>query len=100
MSAYLVADVDWRGTDRDIIMQFSQAVTPIILQHGGKFLVDRGTAPEPVEGDWNPAFMNIVEFPTAEAARTMLASPEFQAAAGIRRQTRALFRQVLIQGLE
>jgi uncharacterized protein (DUF1330 family) len=98
MAAYLITDTDWKGTDRETILRFSQAVTPVIVSYGGKFLLDRGAVPQPVEGDWKPATLNIVEFPGTDAIHQMLASPEFQAAAAIRRQTSAVFKQVFVQG--
>ncbi|MDG2033891.1 MAG: DUF1330 domain-containing protein [Rhodospirillales bacterium] len=49
------------------------------IQYGGKFLAE-GAAPEPMEGDWAPKRMAIVEFESAEAARTFYNSPEYQAA--------------------
>jgi uncharacterized protein (DUF1330 family) len=98
MSAYLLTDTNWNGTDRETIVRFGQTVGPVIAQYGGKFLVDRGAVPELVEGDWLPTTMNILEFPSADAIRAMLASAEFQAAAAIRRQTPAVFKQILVPG--
>jgi uncharacterized protein (DUF1330 family) len=98
MSAYLLTDTDWNGTERETIVRFGQAVGPVIAHYGGRFLVDRGAKLELVEGDWLPTTMNILEFPSADAIRAMLASPEFQAAATIRRQTPAIFKQILVPG--
>jgi uncharacterized protein (DUF1330 family) len=98
MSAYLLTDTDWNGTPRETIVRFGQAVGPVIAQYGGKFLVDRGQAPELVEGDWLPKVVNIVEFPSVDAIRAMLASPDFQAATAIRRQTPAIWKQILVPG--
>jgi uncharacterized protein (DUF1330 family) len=98
MSAYLLTDTDWNGTPRDTVVRFGQTVGPVIAQYGGKFLVDRGAIPELVEGDWLPATMNILEFPNVDAIRAMLASPDFQAAAEIRRQTPAIWKQILVPG--
>ena len=98
MAAYLIADTDWKGTDRETMQRFGQAVTPVIVGHGGKFLTDRGTVPEPIEGDWQPATLMIVEFPSREAIHEMVVSPEFQAAAAIRRQTEAVFKLIVVPG--
>ncbi len=99
MAAYLITDADWKGADRETILRFGQAVTPVIARYGGKYLLERGAVPEPVEGDWRPPTFSIIEFPSVDAIRQLLASPEFQTAAEIRHHTSAVFRQILVQGV-
>lgn len=64
------------------------------VQYGGKFLAE-GAAPEPIEGDWSPKRMAIVQFESAEAARTFYNSPEYQAARQHRLEA-ATFNIVLV----
>ena len=77
MPVYLVSNVEVHDPE-----QFRNYQIPgrnAVFQYGGKFLAE-GAAPEPIEGDWSPKRMAIVEFETADAARTFYNSPEYQAA--------------------
>jgi uncharacterized protein (DUF1330 family) len=97
MAAYLVVDTDWQDTDPETRAAFGRAAQPVIAQYGGRFLTPPGTlTSEPLEGDWAPKILTIVEFPDAARARQMWDSPEFQAAAAIRRATNAVFKIVLV----
>ena len=97
MAAYLVVDTDWQDTDPETRAAFGRAAQPVVKQHGGTFLTPPGTLSyEPLEGDWAPKILTIVEFPDAASARRMWASPEFREAVAIRRATNAVFKIVLI----
>jgi uncharacterized protein (DUF1330 family) len=98
MAAYLVVDTDWKETDVETRAAFGRAAQPVIRDHGGKFLTPPGSRAEPLEGEWRPTILTIVEFPDADAARRMWNSAEFRAAAAIRRATDAVFKVVLIDG--
>jgi len=77
MPVYLVSNVEVH--DREQFMNYQKPGRAAVFQYGGKFLAE-GAAPEPIEGDWLPKRMAIVEFESAEAARTFYNSPEYQAA--------------------
>jgi uncharacterized protein (DUF1330 family) len=92
MAVYLVSNVEVHDP-----VQFKNYQLPgraAVFQYGGKFLAE-GAAPEPIEGDWAPKRMAIVEFESVEAAKTFYNSPDYQAA----RQHRlpaATFKIVLV----
>ena len=92
MPVYLVSNVE--VFDRDKFLNYQKPGRAAVFQYGGKFLAE-GAAPEPIEGDWSPKRMAIVEFPTAEDARTFYNSPEYQAARE-QRKDNANFRIVLV----
>jgi uncharacterized protein (DUF1330 family) len=96
MAAYLVVDTDWKDTDGETKAAFGRAAQPVIRSYGGTFLTPVGHGCETLEGDWNPEILTIVQFPDAETARRMWNSPEFRAAAAIRRATDAVFKVVLV----
>jgi len=98
MAAYLVVDTDWKETPTETRAEFGRAAQPVIRDHGGAFLTPVGHRSEVLEGDWHPEILTIVEFPDAETARRMWNSPEFRAAAAIRRATEAVFKVVLVDG--
>lgn len=100
MAAYLVVDTDWKTVSPDTRAAFGRAAQPVIAQYQGKFLTPPGGSNETLEGDWTPEILTIVEFPDLDNVRAMMASPEFQAAAAIRRATEAVFKIVLVDGTQ
>lgn len=67
-----------------------------IAKFGGTYLVRGGTT-EALEGTWDPERFVILQFPTADAARSWWHSPEYSAARAIR-QTCAEARMLLVDG--
>jgi uncharacterized protein (DUF1330 family) len=85
MVAYIVAHVDVHDPER--YKEYSSRVAPTVVAHGGWFV---GRAPsgddiEVLEGDIKPARSVLIGFPDRAAARRWFDSPEYQAAAAIRR---------------
>lgn len=81
MPAYAVATI--HVEDPEGMAKYSAAAPEIIARHGGRYLV-RGGAVEPVEGDWDPGRLVVLEFDSVEAARGLFASAEYQEIAGLR----------------
>lgn len=77
MPVYLVSSVE--VSDPEQFRNYQKPAQAAVRQYGGVFRAE-GAAPEPLEGDWAPKRMAIVEFPDADAARTFYHSPEYQAA--------------------
>ncbi len=74
MPAYVVADIevkDAAGYDA-----YKRGVAATVEQYGGRFLV-RGGEATPLEGDWAPSRLVIIEFPTMEALRGWYRSPAY-----------------------
>jgi uncharacterized protein (DUF1330 family) len=95
VSAYVISDVEIR--DQELIKQYRLLAQDSIAQYGGRYLA-RGGAIEPVEGDWDPKGLIIVEFPDMERARSWYRSPEYAEALKLRRH--ALDRRlVFVDGL-
>ena len=84
MKAYLVLDLAIHdfGPFRGNI----EKVPSFINKHGGKYIV-QGAEPTPMEGDWRPERMVILEFPARENATAFLIDPEFQDLLAIRHRT-------------
>ncbi|MFN3727653.1 MAG: DUF1330 domain-containing protein [Allosphingosinicella sp.] len=84
MPAYLVVAVTYRNkgwTDA-----YRRDVPALVAAYGGRYLA-KSLDPERLEGEGDkPDTLAILEFPTAEAARTMLASPEYRPYAEARTQ--------------
>jgi uncharacterized protein (DUF1330 family) len=87
MSAYVLANVDI--SDPEAYKEYVQRNTPLVAQHGGRFVV-RGGKVEMLEGQWETHRVVLIEFPDGDAARAWYHSPEYQAILPIRhRNTRA-----------
>lgn len=94
MAAYLIAEV--RITDPERYKDY-QAVTPgTIEKYGGRFVV-RGGNPQPVEGNWQPERVVVVEFDDMETAKAWYNSPEYQAVVGVRHEA-SEGRVIMVEG--
>lgn len=96
MKAYLV--LDFAVTDLAGFRPYVAEIPAHIARHGGKYIV-RGAPPTPVEGDWRPAYMVILEFPTREHAEAFLSDPEIQPLFEVRHRT-TVSRLVLVEGCD
>jgi len=74
MSAYLIADVNVENAD--IYAEYRRQVLPLIERYGGRFIV-RGGAHETLEGDWRPARLVVIEFPSMAVLKEWYRSPEY-----------------------
>jgi uncharacterized protein (DUF1330 family) len=61
-------------------------IPAFIAKHSGKYLV-RGVQPTPIEGDWKPERLVIIEFPERENAEAFLSDPEIQELFKVRHET-------------
>ena len=75
MAAYLIADIE--VTNPEGFKKYQEAVPATIAKHGGKYLV-RGGEVEPMEGDWTPTRMVVLEFPNMATLKKWYNSDEYQ----------------------
>jgi uncharacterized protein (DUF1330 family) len=90
MPAYVISDVQF--LDTDLVAQYRTLAQSSIAKYGGRYIV-RGGAIEPVEGNWRPQNIIIVEFPNMERAREWYRSTEYAEALAVRH--RALRRNLI-----
>lgn len=95
MPAYVVVEVT--VTDPERYAAYVKAGTPLVAQHGGRFVV-RGGPVEGLEGAWSPQRLVVLEFPDRAAARRWYHSPEYTAARKLR-EGAAVWRGVLVEGV-
>lgn len=74
MPAYLIADVNVENAD--IYAEYRRQVLPLIERYGGRFIV-RGGPHETLEGDWRPARLVVIEFPSMAVLKEWYRSPEY-----------------------
>ncbi|MEO8077248.1 MAG: DUF1330 domain-containing protein [Acidobacteriota bacterium] len=95
MAAYVIVHVE--VTNPAEYEQYKKMSPTSIEAYGGRFLA-RGGATEVLEGHWQPKRLVLLEFPSAEVARTWWASPEYAPAKALRDAT-ANSELVLIEGV-
>jgi len=75
MSAYLIADIE--VTNPEGFKKYQEAVPATIEKHGGKYMV-RGGDVEPMEGEWTPKRMVVLEFPNMITLKKWYNSADYQ----------------------
>jgi uncharacterized protein (DUF1330 family) len=94
MPAYVIADIDVHDTQA--YREYAALVPGTLEPFGGRFLV-RGGDHEPLEGDWRPGRLVVLEFPSADHARRWYASDAYADALAIRHRASA-GSLVLVEG--
>jgi uncharacterized protein (DUF1330 family) len=94
MKAYLV--LDFTVHNFGAFREYIEKVPAFIDKHGGRYII-QGAVPTPMEGDWRPERMVILEFPDRGNATAFLADPDFGDLLAIRRRT-TTSRLVLVDG--
>ncbi len=94
MAAYLIVDVEVR--DQAEYEEYRKRVPASLVPYEGKFIV-RGGATETPEGDWRPGRIIVIEFPSAERAKTWWNSAEYRIAK-TKRQRSASTQMILVEG--
>ena len=93
MSVYMIIDATVK--DRRKYDQYLDQVRPIVEAHGGRYHV-RGENIRPL-GAWRPERIIVIEFPSEDAIRRWLASPEYAAIASLREEG-ADTQAILVEG--
>lgn len=94
MSAYVLGEIE--VTDPAAYEQYRRQVLATIEKFSGRFLV-RGGHVEPLEGNWSPKRMVILEFPGMEQALKWYRSPEYAPLIRLR-QSASRGKLVLVEG--
>lgn len=95
MAAYVINDME--VTDPQLFEEYKKLSPPTVAQYGGKFLA-RGGRTEPLEGDWSPRRLVILEFPSVAQARAWIDSPEYAPARRLR-ELSANSNLILVEGV-
>jgi uncharacterized protein (DUF1330 family) len=95
MSAYIVVEIDIH--DAPTYEHYKALVPPTIAAYGGRYLA-RGGEVETLEGDWTPARLVLLEFPSVERARAWWSAPEAAKVKALRQQS-ARTRMIVVAGV-
>ena len=83
MSAYVIVDLEPKHPEK--YEEYRKLAPAIVKAYGGKYLV-RGTKIEPLEGNWTPRYVAVLEFESMEHAKAWYDSPEYVAIRGMRQE--------------
>ena len=75
MAAYFIAQLEI--TDPAGFDEYRKLVAPLVAKYGGKYVV-RGGAIEPIEGDWAPKRLVILEFESVERVKQWHDSEDYR----------------------
>jgi uncharacterized protein (DUF1330 family) len=95
MAAYFIVDVDIQ--DMEGMREYIERVPSIVRKFGGRYLV-RGGKHEVLEGDWEPARIVVLEFPSMEQAKLFYDSSDYKEFKEVRlRATKS--NGILVEGI-
>ena len=84
MPAFVIANITIVDPVR--YEDYRRMVPATLVPFGGRFVV-RGGQTEVLEGEWRPARLVLLEFPSVERARAWWNSPEYAEARALRQAT-------------
>ena len=94
--AYVV--VDMKITDPERYKAYMAAAPAAVAAFGGEYLV-RGGRHETLEGDWRPARIAMLRFPSLEQAKAFYDSENYRAARTLRAGTTEYFNMIVVEGV-
>jgi uncharacterized protein (DUF1330 family) len=94
---YLIVDMDI--TDLEQYKKYMAEAPAAVKAAGGEYLV-RGGKFEVMEGEWQPARMALLRFPSYEAAKSFYDGEMYRQARAKRAGTTSYFNMVLVEGVE
>jgi uncharacterized protein (DUF1330 family) len=95
MAAYVIAEVE--TTDLEEMHRYRAGVLATVQAFGGRFIV-RGGPVQTLEGGWAPERISVLEFESAERARTWWESEDYRELKAMR-QRAGRTRMILLEGM-
>ena len=94
--AYLI--VEMQISDPEQYKQYMAVAPAAVAAAGGEYLV-RGGRHETLEGDWQPARLAMLRFPSFDAAKAFYDAEMYRAARAKREGATEFFNMVLVEGV-
>jgi len=95
-AAYLI--VEMKITDPARYERYMAAAPDAIADYGGEYLV-RGGRFDVLEGDWQPARIVMLRFPSMERARAFYEAAHYSAMRELRAGATEYFNMILVEGV-
>jgi len=96
-AAYVI--VEMKISDPDRYKAYMAAAPATVAAAGGEYLA-RGGRHEPLEGDWQPARLAILRFPSLGQAKAWYDGEQYRAARAHRAGATDYFNMVVVEGYE
>jgi uncharacterized protein (DUF1330 family) len=96
-AAYVI--VDLKITDPEQFKAYMAAAPASISAAGGEYLV-RGGHFETLEGDWQPARLTVLRFPSMTQAKAWYEGEQYRQAMAHRQGATAYFNMNLVEGVD
>ena len=90
--------VDMQISDMEQYKKYMAAAPAAVAAAGGEYLV-RGGKVETLEGNWKPARIAMLRFPSYDAAKTFYDAELYRAAREKRKGATEFFNMVLVEGV-
>jgi uncharacterized protein (DUF1330 family) len=94
--AYLV--VKMKLSNPEQYKEYMARAPAVVKAYGGEYLV-RGGRQEVAEGNWSPARLAVVRFPSFEQAKAFFESKDYQAVRQHRLGATEYFNAMLVEGV-
>ena len=94
--AYVI--VEMKVADAEQYKQYMAAAPATVKAHGGEYVI-RGGRYETLEGDWQPARVAMLKFPSFEQARAWYDSEQYRAARAKRAGSTEYFNMIVVEGV-
>ena len=91
--------VEMKISDPERYKEYMAAAPATIAAAGGEYLV-RGGRHESLEGDWQPARLAVLKFPSFEQAKAWYDGERYRAARARRAGATEYFNMVVVEGYE
>ncbi len=95
-AAYVI--VEMKISDPEQYKQYMAAAPASIADAGGEYLV-RGGRHESLEGDWQPARLAVLKFPSFEQAKAWYDGEQYRAARARRLGATEQFNMIVVEGV-
>jgi uncharacterized protein (DUF1330 family) len=96
MPAYVI--VEMKISDPERYKEYMAAAPATIAAAGGEYLV-RGGRHESLEGDWQPARLAVLRFPSFEQAKAWYDGEQYRAVRARRAGATEYFNMVIVDGV-
>jgi uncharacterized protein (DUF1330 family) len=90
--------VEMQITDMDQYRLYLAEAPATVKAAGGEYLI-RGGRSEALEGEWQPARLAMLKFPSYDAAKAWYDGEQYRAARASRSGATSLFNMVLVEGV-
>lgn len=96
MAGYIMID-RLSVTDPEAFRSYHTLAMATVASHGGRYVLPDGAQIEPLEGNWKPHRIVLIEFDDAEQAKQWWNSPEYAEARAIHHET-TIANIILVDG--